>query len=188
MAKYNANIKKICLTALFVAIGIVLPYFTMNIKAFGKMLLPMHYPVMLCGLICGESYGLFVGLLLPILRYFIVGTPIIYPTALAMCIELAVYGFAIGFLYNRSKYKCIIALYRCLIITMVLGRVLWGITYYILLRFIGQQFTAYMFLTSAFISGIPGIIGQLIIIPIIAIAINKTKLINLFDKRVLSTQ
>lgn len=185
--KYNANIKKFCLSALFIAIGIVLPYFTMNIKVFGKMLLPMHYPVILCGLVCGEFYGLFIGLLLPLLRYLIVGAPVIYPTALAMCVELATYGFMIGFLYNRSKYKCIIALYRSLILTMIVGRIVWGITYFMLLRFIGQNFTAYMFFASAFVSGIPGIIGQLIVIPIIAIVINKTKLINIFENKIIST-
>ena len=171
----NFKIRKFCLTALFIGVGIVLPYFTMNVKIFGKMLLPMHYPVILCGLICGEFYGLFTGLTLPIFRYFITGTPPIYPTALAMCIELATYGFLIGYLYNRSKYKCIISLYRCLIFTMLTGRIVWGITYFILVRMIGEDFTAYMYLTSAFLSGIPGIIGQLIVIPIIAIAINKAK-------------
>ncbi len=36
---------------MFVAIGIVLPFFTGQIQLIGNMLLPMHIPVMLCGLI-----------------------------------------------------------------------------------------------------------------------------------------
>ena len=125
-----------------------------------------------------------IGLLLPIIRYFIVGAPMIYPTAIAMSIELATYGFVIGFLYNRSKYKCIFSLYRCLILTMIVGRIVWGLTYFLLVKLIGQEFTAYMYLTSAFLSGIPGIICQLIIIPIIAIVVNKSKLVIMFDNTI----
>lgn len=169
------NIKRFSLTALFMAIGIILPYFTMNIKTFGKMILPMHYPVMLCGIVCGPYHALFIGLLLPILRYFIAGAPSIYPTAIAMSVELATYGLMMGVLYYRAKEKSIGTLYKALIITMIVGRIVWGIVYYILLLFVGQKFTAYMFLTSAFLSGIIGIIGQLIIIPSLVMVINKVK-------------
>lgn len=179
----NEKIKKICISALFLAMGIVLPYFTMNMKIFGKTFLPMHYPVMLCGLLCGDIYGLVIGLLLPYIRYIIAGAPVIYPTAIAMSIELSCYGFLIGFLYNKSKYKCIFSLYRSLIITMLFGRIVWGIIYYFLLLAVGQKFTSYMFLTSAFVSGLPGIIGQLVLIPMIALMLNKTKLVNIIDNK-----
>ena len=76
---HSIKIKKISLSALFLAIGIIFPYFTMNMKVFGRTILPMHYPVILCGLICGDFYGMTIGLLLPILRYLIVGMPSIYP-------------------------------------------------------------------------------------------------------------
>ena len=46
-------LKNMALAALFLAIGLVLPFFTGQIPAVGKMLLPMHIPVLLCGLICG---------------------------------------------------------------------------------------------------------------------------------------
>lgn len=56
------------------------------------MLLPMHLPVLLCGLICGWQYGGVVGFVLPLLRYVMFGMPPIFPTGLAMAFEMAAYG------------------------------------------------------------------------------------------------
>ena len=61
-------LKNMALAALFLAIGLVLPFFTGQIPAVGKMLLPMHIPVLLCGLICGWQWGLGVGFVLPVLE------------------------------------------------------------------------------------------------------------------------
>ena len=119
-------LKNLSLAAMFLAIGLVLPFFTGQIPQVGSMMLPMHIPVLLCGLICGWKYGLMVGLVLPLLRSFLFGMPPLFPTAAAMAFELAAYGFVSGFLYNRSKWKCIVALYRCLIAAMIIGRMVWG--------------------------------------------------------------
>lgn len=43
------NYKNMVLSALFLAIGIILPFITMQIPRIGNMLLPMHIPVILCG-------------------------------------------------------------------------------------------------------------------------------------------
>ena len=73
------NILNLTLAAMFMAIGIVLPFFTGQIPQIGKMLLPMHIPVILCGLICGWQYGLVVGFILPFLRYVMFGMPLLFP-------------------------------------------------------------------------------------------------------------
>ena len=62
------NTKKLTLSALFIALGIILPFFTGQIKQLGNMLLPMHIPVLLCGFVCGGPCGLIVGLIVPLLR------------------------------------------------------------------------------------------------------------------------
>ena len=59
--------KRITLSAIFLAMGVMLPFLTGQIKEIGDTLLPMHIPVMLCGLICGYKYGFAVGLILPFL-------------------------------------------------------------------------------------------------------------------------
>ena len=85
------------MSALFLALGLVLPIFTGQIPQIGSMLLPMHIPVFLCGLICGGPWGALVGLILPLLRSVLFGMPPLFPTAIAMCCELMTYGYVAGF-------------------------------------------------------------------------------------------
>ena len=95
--------KKLTWSAMFIALGLVLPFLTGQIPQFGNMLLPMHIPVILCGLICGWRYGAIVGFVLPLLRYALFGMPVLFPTGIAMSFELAAYGFFSGFLYEKSR-------------------------------------------------------------------------------------
>lgn len=170
--------KKLTLSALFIALGLVLPILTGQLKALGNAFLPMHLPVLLCGLIVGPFYGLLVGLILPILRHFTFGMPPLYPTAIAMSFELATYGFVVGFVYKNSRWKCIIALYESLIIAMIAGRIVWGITTMILLGINGQAFTWQMFMAGAFFNSIPGIVFQLIFIPSLMLSLHETGLVQ----------
>ena len=94
------ELKNLVLAAMFLALGLVLPFLTGQIQQIGNMLLPMHFPVILCGLICGWKYGLGVGFIVPLLRSAIFGMPVMYPNALAMAFELATYGFFAGFLFS----------------------------------------------------------------------------------------
>lgn len=172
------QIKKLTLSAMFVAIGIVLPMITGNIQQIGNMLLPMHIPVFLCGLICGWKYGLIVGAILPLLRSSLFGMPPLYPTALAMTFELATYGAVSGIMYNHSKWQCIFVLYRSMIVAMLLGRMLWGLAEVILLGFAGNTFTWSAFMAGAFFNAIPGIIVQLTLIPFLMVSLHKTGLVK----------
>ena len=175
------------LAAMFMAIGLVLPFLTGQIKQIGSMLLPMHIPVFLCGLICGWQYGLIVGLILPILRSMMFGMPILFPTGIAMAFELATYGVVIGWLYSHSRWQCVIALYRCMIMAMLSGRLVWGVVQILLLGINGNGFTWQMFIAGAFLNAIPGIILQLILIPAIMVALNRTGLVR-FGRKTASLQ
>ena len=86
------SVKEIVLAGFFLALGIVLPFLTMQIPSFGSMLLPMHIPVILCGFICGGPLGLIVGFIVPLLRSALFSMPPMFPTAIAMAFELAAYG------------------------------------------------------------------------------------------------
>ena len=99
------KIRKVTLSAVFIALGIVLPMFTSQIKEIGDSLLPMHLVIMLCGLLCGWKYGLASGLILPFLRSLLFHMPPIYPNAVWMALELATYGFVLGLLYNKISNK-----------------------------------------------------------------------------------
>lgn len=169
----NNTTKKLTLAAMFMALGLVLPFLTGQIPQIGKMLLPMHLPVLLCGLICGWQYGAVIGFFLPIVRYAIFGMPVLFPIGIAMAFELCTYGLVAGFIYGRSSWTCARAIYRSLVIAMLSGRVVWGIAQMILLGISGKGFTWQMFMAGAFVNAIPGIILQLILIPAIMIALDK---------------
>ncbi len=169
------------MSAMFLAIGIVLPFFTGQIREIGNMLLPMHLPVMLCGLICSWKYGLAIGAILPLLRSLMFGMPLLYPSAVAMAFECAAYGFFVGFFFDRSKSKSIPSLYISMLISMIAGRAVWGTVMLVLLGVKGELFTFSAFMTGAFLSAAPGIILQLVLIPSIIFMLKKTKLVK-FDK------
>lgn len=172
------NIKNIVFAAMFLALGMVLPLLTGQIPQIGNMLLPMHIPVFLCGLICGWPYGAVIGFALPLLRSVVFGMPVFFPAATAMAFELMTYGFVSGFLYSHSKWQCIKALYRCLIAAMLAGRAVWGVVQTIQLGLSGSAFTLQIFLTEAFLNAIPGIILQLVLIPAVMLALNRTGLVR----------
>lgn len=173
----NKKLQNLVLSAMFLGLGLVLPFFTGQIQQIGNMLLPMHLPVILCGFICGWKYGLVVGAVTPILRSAVFSMPVMYPSAIAMAFELAAYGFLVGFLFRNARWQCLKSLYRCLIISMLGGRVVWGFVMTVILGLGENGFTLTAFLTGAFLNAIPGIIVQLILVPAIMLALNKTHLV-----------
>lgn len=175
----NNTTKKLTLTAMFLAIGMILPFLTGQIPQIGSMMLPMHIPVLLCGLICGWQYGAVIGFILPPVRYFIFGMPVLFPTGLAMAFELMTYGLVIGLLYKKSRWKCIVSLYRCLLGAMISGRIVWGIVQTVLLGISGGMFTMKMFMAGAVLNAVPGIIIQLVLIPSVMVALKKTGMAEL---------
>lgn len=162
------NVKDMVYASLFLAIGLVLPLFTGQIKEIGDSLLPMHLPVMLCGLICGPWYGFAVGLILPFMRSLIFTMPPLYPQAVWMSVELCTYGLVIGLVFLLLGRCGIVRIYISLISAMLLGRITWGIAKTILLGLSGKGFTLTAFWVGGFIDALPGIILQLILVPTIA--------------------
>ena len=161
MKHQNQSLRNLLLAAMFLAIGLVLPFFTGQIKEIGNMLLPMHLPVFLCALICGWQYGTAVGFIMPLLRFALFSMPRM-PTALAMAFEMA---------------ACTRMLYRSLIIAMIAGRIVWAAAMIVLLGLSGGAFTWQMFISGAFLNAIPGIILQLVLIPAIMVALDRAKLV-----------
>ena len=176
--KTQRPVQTLAMAAMLMAVGFVLPFFTGQIPQIGKMLCPLHLPVLLCGLLCGWKYGLVVGFVLPLLRSATLGMPPMFPAGIAMAFELAAYGFLAGFLYARSRWQCVVALYRCLILAMIGGRIVWAAAQVVLSGVSGQAFTWQMFLSGAFLTAIPGIILQLVFIPAVMVALDRTGLVR----------
>lgn len=162
--KENTALRKRILAALFLAIGLILPFITMQIPAVGKMLCPMHIPVLLCGYICGWPYGLLIGIITPLLRGVLFGMPVLFPNAVCMAFELATYGFVVGILSEKMN-RDIKSLYISLITAMLCGRIVWGLVSAVVYALTGGIFTWELFLMGAFINALPGIVIQLVLIP-----------------------
>ncbi len=174
----RSYVKNLTLSAMFIAIGFVLPFLTGHIPQIGSMLSPMHIPVFLCGLICGWPYGAVVGLLLPLSRSLILGMPPLYPTALAMSFELLTYGLVSGLIYRLLHRRGMLAVYIALVGAMLAGRAVWGVAQVILLGLGGNAFTWQAFMAGAFVNAVPGIILHLILVPAIMFALDRTKLVR----------
>lgn len=176
MMQKHRSIQKMVLAALLLAAAYILPNFTGNIPEIGSMLLPMHLPTILCGFLCGGPWGAAVGFVAPLFRSVMTGGfPPMFPTAVAMAFEMAAYGFVAGFLYRRLP-KNPGGIYASLIGAMLSGRVVWGIVMSVLLMN-GSGFTMAAFVAGAFTNAIPGIILQLVAIPVIVLALQKSKFI-----------
>ena len=171
----TSSAHRLTVSALCLALALVLPFLTGQIKEIGSMLCPMHLPVLLCGFVCGWPWGLATGFLAPLLRSILFGRPLLFD-AVAMAFELAAYGAAAGFLYRRSpKQKKDI--YTSLIAAMVIGRLVWGAVRFLMLGLKGSTFPLSAFWAGAVGNAIPGIILQLILIPLLVMALEKAKLI-----------
>ena len=171
------SIRNLSLSGLFLALGLLLPFLTAQVPSIGNMLLPMHIPVLLCGFVCGWPYGLVVGFILPLLRSLLFTMPPIYPQALTMAFELAAYGLVSGLLYQMLPKKPV-GVYLSLLISMIAGRVVWGVAAMVFYPLAGIAFGWKMFFTLAVTNAIPGIVLQLILIPILVFALQRAKLMD----------
>lgn len=161
----STNIKKLVFSSLFLAIAYVLPFFTGQIQVIGNMLCPMHIPVILCGFICGAPWGMLVGLTAPLLRSLTLSIPPLFPRGICMAIELCSYGLFSGLFYKifpKKKYF----IYIDLLSAMIIGRIIWGISMTFCLTSVGRTYSFAAFFTSAVVNAIPGIIIQIVLIPI----------------------
>lgn len=172
--------KKMVWSAFFLALGLILPFLTGQIQEIGNKLLPMHIPILLCGFICGWKYGLLVGFITPLLRSFLFSMPV--PTiAIAMAFELATYGTVVGILYQKFQ-KHWARIYISLFTAMIAGRFVWGVASIIIYGITQTAFTWQMFIGGALLNAIPGIILQIVLIPILMLALEKSGVMENADR------
>ena len=172
----SLKVRRLTYAAICLALALVLPFLTGQIPQIGSALCPMHIPVLLCGFLCGWPWGLAVGFIAPLLRSVLFGMPPLVPTGIAMAFELAVYGAVSGWLYSALPKKTW-SIYAALLIAMVAGRIVWGIVRLVIAGLIDKPFTMALFLAGAVTDAIPGIILQIVLIPILVIALERAGLL-----------
>ena len=172
--------RKLVIAGMMLALGLILPYATAHgFGVQGNVILPMHIPVLLCGFICGPVCGMTVGFSAPILRSLMLGMPAMFPTAVCMAFELATYGAVAGIMHKiLARKKTYI--YFSLLTAMVAGRVVWGAAMFICVGISGESFTFAAFVAGAITNAVPGIVVQLVLVPILVILLEN---INALKKR-----
>ena len=177
MSSKHKNLRQLILAAMFLTLALALPFLTGQIPQVGSALCPMHIPVLLCGFFCGPWYALAVGLVAPLLRFALFGMPPLMPTGIAMCFELATYGFVSGLLYKLLPGKKVFT-YVTLIAAMLAGRIIWGIAMVVISGVTGSAFTWSAFMAGALLNAIPGIILHIVLIPILVMALKRAKVLD----------
>ncbi len=163
--------KNLVTAAMLLALAIILPTVVHISGINGAIFLPMHIPVLITGLIVGPSWGFVVGIISPIINHVITGMPPV-PVFWVMIVELGLYGLISGILYRKIK----MTLWPSLILSMIVGRL--GAALMVLI--LGKGFGFPMPPINVYIKGmtltaLPGIIIQLIFIPMIVKACEKDK-------------
>ena len=174
----QTHLYRLVLTAVLLAVGFVLPYLTGQIPAIGKVVSPLHIPVLIAGLTCGPVYGAALGAALPLLRGMILVLPRLMPTAVAMAFEMAGYGLMTGLMYALLRRSIPVknhlpAMLGALVIAMAAGRCLGGAAMAVLL---GGQYTFAAFVAAYFTGTAVGAVIHLILVPAVVTALEKARL------------
>ncbi len=168
-------IKKTAITAICTALAVVLPIALHSVANAGRVLLPMHLPVLLCGLVCGWPFGLLAGVLGPVLSSLITGMPGAAHLP-GMIIELAVYGLVAGLLMRWIRTgKTVVDILLSLLGAMLAGRIAAGLAKALI--FAAGEYSFAAWVTAHFVTGLPGILLQLVLLPLVFLALEKARLI-----------
>lgn len=169
-----SSVKRVCICAVCIALCCVLPV-AFHALALGTAFSPIHIPVLLCGLVCGGAYGAFCGLAGPILSCLITGMP---PAMglISMVPELVVYGLVCGLLmrYIRTG-KHLADCYLALIPAMVAGRLVGGVAKVLFHLGSPESLTFAALVQSYVVASLPGIVVHLILVPVLAVTLEKAK-------------
>lgn len=171
----HEEIKKNIITGLCIALGVIIPIAFHSIPNGGQIFCPMHLPILLCGLICGWQYGLLCGIVTPMISSLITGMPI-PPMLPSMAVELAIFGIVSALMIKYANIgNEYLRLYASLITAMVSGRIAASIVQAL---FFSMGQTIKMLAITHFVTCLPGIVIQLILIPAVYIALLKTGVIT----------
>ncbi len=169
-------------TAMLAAVGVIVAsiFHSFGDVALSSLFSPMHFPVLLCGVLCGPYLGLICGVISPLISFLSTGgaRPPFPNGLIPMIFELAMYGFTAGlmrwvFLKNRKTFR--FASVLALIVAMVAGRLLNAVVGAFFIMSDSSTYFAALWtkLVGSFTSTWAGIILQIVLIPAILFALQK---------------
>ena len=170
------TVRKITCGGLMIAVAILLPqaFHLTGIPQSGQVFLPMHIPVLLSGFALGPVFGLCIGAFSPVISSLLTGMPDAGRLPF-MIAELAAYGLMSGALYNtlglrRRKG----GIYISLISSMIFGRLVYAGSLFFAAEFLNVRGVAAVMAFQAAVTGIYGIIIQLIFIPALIYSLERS--------------
>lgn len=179
----KSGLYSLLVTAILLAVGIVLPFLTGNVQVLGQAISPLHIPVLICGLTCGWGWGMGLGIVLPLLRSVLFGMPPLVPVAIPMAFEMAAYGALCGLLYpmlrkkmSKAYWAMLIAMVIAMVIAMLAGRLVGGAAKAVVMGIQGNAYTFQAFVTAYFVNTAVGAVIHLIVVPLVVTALEKARL------------
>lgn len=161
---YERNhVRNLVIAGLLLAIGLIIPYIFHSSGIAGTIFLPMHIPVLIGGFLLPPQFALLLGILTPLINSLITGMPNLFPIGIIMAFELGTYGLLASLLYIKLKFPTVIAL----ILSMIGGRIMVGLVVFVLAIFFAIPLEPITYVIGAITTGIPGIVIQLVLIPIL---------------------
>lgn len=177
----QSTLYRLLISAVLLALGMVLPLLTGQIPAIGQAISPLHIPALICGLTCGPVWGAAMSFMLPLLRSVVFGMPPLVAVAMPMAFELAAYGAVSGVLYGifRRTWKeknHLVPMLAALVLAMLAGRLVGGAAKAIVMGLTGGSFGFQMFIASYFTSTAIGAVIHIVLVPAVVTALERAKL------------
>ncbi len=153
------------INALFVQIvllasAVVLPIIAHALHAPVRLLLPMHWPVLLAGIVYGWRAGAITGALAPLMSYLVSGYPL--PNILpSMTMELFAYGFVAGMLRQKFNANPFLSIG----VALFIGRIIFVLFVLLTNR---ASITEVEYFKSALLPGIIPAIIQIVSLPFLS--------------------
>ena len=165
--------RELALGGMYLALGVLVP-FVFHVAGgpgIGKMLLPMHLPVLMAGLTLSPGVAAAVGFLAPLASGLLTPMPPL-PIALLMAPELAALGGVAALVYRRvsSRRSGIIV---ATIAAMLADRLALSLWFLIVGSALGLEMAWHKYVAAAVTIGAPGIALQLAVVPATVKAIEK---------------
>ena len=164
----KSGLYSLLVTAILLAVGIVLPFLTGNVQVLGQAISPLHIPVLICGLTGGWCWGMGLGIVPPLV-----------PVAIPMAFEMAAYGALCGLLYpmlSKKMSKTCWAMLIAMVIAMLAGRLVGGAAKAVVMGIQGNTYTFPAFVTAYFVNTAVGAVIHLIVVPLVVTALEKARL------------
>lgn len=155
----RTELRQIPLTALFAALGVVLPPI-FHVFGLGSTFLPMFLPVMLGSMLLSWKFALVLASFAPMTSWLLTGMPPLVPPILPLMVaELILLAIICSVLHMH--------LHRSVWFTLLIAIIMDRLLLFIMVTFVAgwMNLDPAVFSIALVVSGLPGIVLQLLVIP-----------------------